>query len=95
MTTTLYQALKGSAHFFACEATGSDDRIAAKEGRRDVYDLLLADTDADSVPVFLSLLMDAIPCQDQRRLLLDGLAREYAGVPGWTSYAERTPVARH
>jgi hypothetical protein len=35
------------------------------------------------------MLPQVIPAEAHRQILLDGLAREYAGVDGWMAYIER------
>ena len=35
------------------------------------------------------MLPEAIPAEAHRQILLDGMAREYAGVDGWMAYVER------
>jgi hypothetical protein len=85
----LYSMLKGRAYYTAITATGRSNADAQASGFKDVYDLLMSDSDHPRQAGFLTLLTDDIMPEGHRRILLDGMAKEYAGVEGWLQYVER------
>lgn len=84
-----YGVLKGRAYSIATIATGRSNADAQASGFKDVYDLLMSDSDHPQQGVFLSLLTDDVMPEDHRKILLDGMAKEYAGLEGWLQYVER------
>lgn len=84
----LYDNLKGRAYGSAEIATGRTNPQAQAEGFRDVFDLIMSDSDHARQPAFLGLIMEELS-EEQRKILLDGMAKEYAGVDGWIAYIER------
>ena len=93
MQTNLYDVLKGRIYGITQIACGRDNRSANAEGHKDVYALLMSDSDHGRMPVFIGMLMTEIPSEGQRRVLLDGLAREYAGVDNWLAFVDREAPA--
>jgi hypothetical protein len=69
-------------------ATSRTNPDAQAEGFRDVFDLIMSDSDHSRQPVFLGLVGKALS-DDQRKILLDGMAKEYAGCDGWLAYIDR------
>jgi len=55
----------------------------------DAFAVIMSDSDHVRQFAFLTMLESAIPAEGHRKILLDGLAREYAGVGGWMAYVER------
>lgn len=86
--SSLYQVLKGRAYEYAQLAAGRGNTEAQAAGRRDVYDLIMSDSDHPRQTAFLTHIHREMP-EGHRRVLLDGLAREYAGVDGWMEYVAR------
>jgi hypothetical protein len=82
-----YSVLKGRAYSIAAIATGRSNADAQASG--DVYDLLMSDSDHSRQQAFLALLTDDVMPEAHRKILLDGLAKEYAGFEGWLQYVER------
>lgn len=79
--TDLYPILKGKAAQLA--RTLIDDRP------EDLLALIMKDSDDPRQALFLMHLPEHIPSDAHRRILLDGMAREYAGVDGWMTYVAR------
>ena len=69
----LYDVLKGQAYGIASIASGRSNADAQALGFKDVYDLIMSDSDHDRQPAFLHLLMHEMP-EAHRQVLLDGLA---------------------
>ena len=84
-----YGVLKGRAYSIAAIATGHSNADAQASGFKDVYDLLMSDSDHYRQAVSLMLLTDEVMPEDHRKILLDGIAKEYAGLEGWLQYRER------
>lgn len=84
----LYDNLKGLAYGAAQIATGRSNPEAQAEGFRDVFDLIMSDSNHSRQPVFLGLIANELS-QDQHKILLDGMAKEYAGCDGWLAYVDR------
>lgn len=55
----------------------------------DAFAVIMSDSDHTRQASFLMMLESVIPAEGHRRILLDGLAREYAGVDGWMAYVDR------
>jgi hypothetical protein len=83
----LYSITKGKAYSLACVVSGRDNASAKTEGYKDVFDLIMSDSDHPRQPHFMTGLMSAMP-EGHRQILLDGLAREYAGLDGWMQYVD-------
>ena len=79
----LYRIMKGKAYRLA------ETIIASKHQGEDLLQTIMSDSDHTRQPLFLSMLPQVIPAEAHRQILLDGLAREYAGVEGWMAYVER------
>lgn len=84
----LYDNLKGLAYGAAQIATSRTNPEAQREGFRDVFDLIMSDSDHARQPAFLGLIMKELS-EDQRKILLDGMAKEYADCDGWLAYIDR------
>jgi hypothetical protein len=84
----LYEIMKGKAYGLACVFSGRDNTSAKTEGYKDVFDLIMSDSDHDRQILFMAALLQSMP-EGHREILLDGLAREYAGLEGWMQYVER------
>jgi hypothetical protein len=84
-----YGVLKGRAYSIATIATGRSNTDAQSAGFKDVYDLLMSDSDHPRQAAFLTLLTDDVMPEEHRKILLDGMATEYAGLEGWLRYVER------
>ncbi len=79
----LYHIMKGKAYRLA------ETIIAPKYQDEDLLKTIMSDSDDSRQPLFLSMLPQVIPTEAHRQILLDGLAREYAGGGGWMAYVER------
>lgn len=79
----LYRVMKGKAYRLA------ETIIAPKHQGEDLLATIMSDSDHNRQPSFLSMLPQVIPAEAHRQILLDGLAREYAGVDGWMAYVKR------
>lgn len=79
----LYHIMKGKAYRLAATI------MAPKHQGEDLLRTIMSDSDHNRQPLFLSMLPQIIPAEAHRQILLDGLAREYAGVDGWMAYVER------
>lgn len=86
--TPLYEALKGQAYEIAQVAASRGNAEAKTEGYRDVYHMIMSDSDHPRQQAFLMMLESQLS-EKQRIVLLDGLANEYAGLDGWMSYVDR------
>lgn len=84
----LYEIMKGKAYALAITVGGRSNAEAKSAGYRDAYDLIMSDSDHIRQQMFLMMLADVLP-EGHRRIFLDGLAREYAGVPDWAAYVDR------
>ncbi len=62
--------------------------IAPKHHGEDLLGTIMSDSDDSRQPLFLSMLPQVIPAEAHRQILLDGLAREYAGADNWMAYVE-------
>jgi len=88
MMSDLYGIMKGKAYGLATITCGRNNAEAKTEGYRDVFDLLMSDSDHPRQSQFLLQLQSILP-EGHRVILLDGLAKEYAGLSGWQEYVER------
>ena len=79
----LYPIMKGKAYRLA------QTLMVPKHRGEDLLATIMSDSDHARVPLFLVHLPEAIPAEAHRQVLLNGMAREYAGVDGWMAYVER------
>ncbi|WP_342738975.1 hypothetical protein [Bradyrhizobium sp. B117] len=79
--TNLYPILKGKAAQLA--RTLIDDRS------EDLLALIMKDSDDPWQAPFLMHLPEHMPSEAHRQILLNGMAREDAGVDGWMAYMVR------
>ncbi|MEN3238969.1 hypothetical protein PUR29_36650 [Methylobacterium ajmalii] len=84
----LYEALKGQVYDIAQVVTSRGNAEARTEGFRDVYHMIMSDSDHPRQQAFLMMLGSRLS-EKQRIVLLDGLAKEYAGLDGWMAYVDR------
>ena len=84
-----YDTLKSRAYWATATASGSPNRDAQLHGASDVYAVVMSDSNHSRQPAFLAFLGDIISDEALRRILLDGLAREYAGCDSWMAYVDR------
>jgi hypothetical protein len=85
---SVYEVVKGRAYGLAQIVTGRSNQEAIQEGFRDVFDLLMSDSDNARQQQFLIQLPSHFT-EGHRQILLDGLAKEYAGVEGWLAYVDK------
>ena len=78
----LYSITKGKAYSLACIVSGRNNAEAKTEGFKDVFDLIMSDSGRSRQAHFL-LQLTPLMAEGHRKILLDGLAREYAGLDGW------------
>ena len=78
----LYRIMKGKAYRLA------ETIIAPKHHGEDLLRTIMSDSDESRQPLFLAMLPQVIPAKAHRQILLDGLAREYAGADNWMAYVE-------
>ncbi len=74
--------MKGKAYRLA------ETIIAPKYQGEDLLATIMSDSDHNRQALFLVMLPQAIPAEAHRQILLDGMAREYAGVDGWMAYVD-------
>lgn len=79
----LYPIMRGKAYRLA------ETIIAPQAQGEDLLKTIMSDSDHTRQAAFLMLLPETIPAEAHRQILLDGLAREYAGVDGWMAYVDR------
>jgi hypothetical protein len=84
----LYSIMKGKTYGLAVVTCGRGNDEARTEGHRDVFDLLISDSDHARQAAFLLQLPSVLP-DGHRKILLDGLAREYAGLASWEEYVHQ------
>jgi hypothetical protein len=63
--------------------------IAPKYEGEDLLKTIMKDSDGPCQANFLTMLPQHIPAEAHRQILLDGMAKEYAGVEGWMAYVDR------
>lgn len=88
MEQEAYRSLKQRVYPVAALSAGCGDIEARARGYLDVFDLLMKDHDGPCQPRFLAMLPMELDDGDARRTLLDGMALEYASVPGWIGYIQ-------
>ncbi len=88
-TTGYYGVLKGRVYHMTTVVSGRTNEETQTAGRRDVFDLIMSSSDNHRQSAFLSLLKTELPLESDRKVLLDGMAREYAGAESWMAYVER------
>ncbi|UEM08437.1 hypothetical protein J4G43_026975 [Bradyrhizobium barranii subsp. barranii] len=81
--TDLYPIMKGKAYRLA------ESIIAPKHQGEDLLATIMSNRDHTRHVAFLTMLPTVIPADAHRQILLDGLAREYAGVDSWMAYVDR------
>ena len=81
----LYPVMRGKAHRLA------ETLMTPKHQGEDLLATMMSDSDDPRQALFLMHLAEAIPAEAHRKILLDGMAREYAGVDGWMAYVEGEP----
>ncbi|GLR87689.1 hypothetical protein GCM10007857_44000 [Bradyrhizobium iriomotense] len=64
-------------------------RTIVMNPNEDAFATIMSDSDDPRQASFLMMLKGTIPAERHRRILLDGLAREYSGVDGWLAYVDR------
>jgi hypothetical protein len=84
----LYGIVKGRAYALATTISGKTNGDAQQAGFEDVFDYIMSDSDHPRQASFLLALPDIMP-EGHRKILLDGLAKEYAGLGGWMEYVDR------
>ena len=87
----LYNNLKGRAYGAACACSGCDNRSARQAGHKDVFALIMSDSDHPRQFAFLAQIVGPFT-EKQCLILLDGLAKEYQKCDGWAAYVERECV---
>lgn len=85
----LYEMLKGRAYGLAQTATGCSNQEAKTRGFRSVYDMLMSDSEHMRQQTFLATLENVIPSEGHRRILLNGMAKEFTDLPDWPAYVAR------
>ncbi len=81
--------MKGRAYAVAQVATGCTNNDAQARGFKDVFELLMSDSDHDRQAMFLTLSPSTFPLEEHRRVLLDGLASQYGHADNWMAYVEQ------
>jgi hypothetical protein len=79
----LYPIMKGKAYRLAQVI------IAPKYEGEDLLKTIMKDSDDPCQALFLMQLPEHIPAEAHRQILLDGMAKEYAGLDGWMTYVDR------
>jgi hypothetical protein len=79
----LYSIMKGKAYRLA------ETIIAPEHQGEDLLATMMSDSDHPRQATFFTMLSQLIPAEAHRQILLDGMAREYAGVDDWMAYVER------
>lgn len=77
--------MKGKVHPLARIVVNSSDE---QKNGGDLFATLMSDSDHPRQQHFLRLLPSYLPAEGHRQILLDGLAREYAGVADWMAYVD-------
>lgn len=88
-----YPMLKGRVYYLAQAVTCCTDYDARLHGYRDAFDMILSDGSHPRQAHFLVGVAQELPHEVQHKMLLDGLAQEYAGLDDWAAYAGRQRVA--
>jgi hypothetical protein len=79
----LYAIMKGKAYRLA------QTIIASKYQGEDLLKTIMKDSDDARQALFLMHLPEHIPAEAHRLILLNGMAKEYAGVEDWKAYVAR------
>lgn len=79
----LYAIMRGKAYRLA------ETIIAPKYQGEDLLKTIMSDSDDSRLPLFLMMLPQHIPAEAHRQILLDGMAKQYAGVENWMAYVAR------
>lgn len=84
----LYNVMKMRAYHLVETITGHTHKTAADKGFRDLWDMVMSDSDHARQYFFLAHLPNFLS-ESQRQILLDGLALEYQGCKDWMTYVDR------
>lgn len=84
----LYEIMKGKTYSLAATIGGKSNADAKDAGFKDVFDYIMSDSNHPRQLVFIASLPDVLP-EGHRKILLDEMAREYAGVDGWMQYVDQ------
>lgn len=84
----LYETMKAKAYHLAETVTAHTHITAASKGYKDLWDMIMSDSDHERQFFFLTML-DKVLTEPQRQILLDGLAKQYQGCAGWLDYVDR------
>ncbi|MCK1270107.1 MULTISPECIES: DUF1708 domain-containing protein [unclassified Bradyrhizobium] len=79
----LYPIMRGKAYRLA------ESIIAPKHHGEDLLKTIMLDSDHPRQALFLTILPQVIPAEAHQQILLDGMAREYAGLASWMAYVDR------
>ena len=88
-TADLFTVLKGRAYPLAQIVTGCTNYDARQKGFRDVFDLIMSDSDHPRQQQFILALPGTLASEKHREILLDGMAKDYAGLDDWLVYVNR------
>lgn len=84
----LYEMMKAKAYPLAETITAHTHVTANAKGYKDLWDMVMSDSDDVRQYSFL-MTLDTVLSEKQRRILLDGLAKQYQHCEGWLAYVER------
>lgn len=87
MTTPLYAGLKGQAYPVLATIASCDHPKAASLGYSDGWQMLLDRHDGNEMATFC-LALPKVLSEAQAKVLLDGLAQEYAQFSNWAAFAD-------
>jgi hypothetical protein len=79
----LYAIMRGKAYRLA------ETIISPKYQGEDLLKTIMSDSDDSRLASFMMMLPPHIPAEAHRQILLDGMAKEYAGVENWMAYVAR------
>lgn len=85
----LYGIMKGRSYGVAQVASGCSNAEAQARGFADLFEMIMSDSDHARQATFLLLLPSTIPAEVHRRILLDGMAKEYVDCEDWMAYADK------
>jgi hypothetical protein len=88
-----YPVLKGRVYYLAQAVTCCTDYDARLHGYRDAFDMIMSDGSHPRQDHFLAGVAQELPHESQHKMLLDGLAKEYAGLADWAAYVSRERAA--
>jgi hypothetical protein len=88
-----YPVLKGRVYYLAQAVTCCTDYDARLHGYRDAFDMIMSDSSHPRQDHFLAGVAQELPHESQHKMLLDGLAKEYAGLADWAAYVSRERMA--